>query len=92
MFFQWNSKNIETCECLNFENNDLTIFRGTKLLADRMHEMHSNQMQREKETLEKIKLKVERIKANQQKFEPNLIPAKTHHAGNSTFAIKMNKT
>lgn len=49
--------------------------------------MHDIQLQREKETLEKIKLKVERIKANQQKFEPNLTPAKTHHEGNSTLAI-----
>lgn len=84
MYFQCNLKNIETCECVNFENNDLTIIcRGTKLLADRMHEMHSNQMRQEKETLEKIKLKVERIKANQLKFEPNLVSAKTHHEGNS---------
>lgn len=43
-----------------------------------MHEMHTIQVQREKETLEKIKQKVERIKANQRKFEPNLTAAKTH--------------
>lgn len=56
-----------------------------------MHEMHSIQKQREKETLEKIKQKVARIKANQQKFEPNLIPAKTHQEGNTTLAIKTKK-
>lgn len=46
-----------------------------------MREMHTIQVQREKETLEKIKLKVERIKANQRKFEPNLIAAKSHQEG-----------
>ncbi|XP_031619192.1 piezo-type mechanosensitive ion channel component-like isoform X2 [Contarinia nasturtii] len=52
--------------------------RGTKLLEARLSEMHSIKEQRENETLEKIKLKVERIKANQRKFEPNLIAATSH--------------
>lgn len=47
-----------------------------------MKEMHATQVQRETETLEKVVRKVERIKANQRKFEPNLIAAKTHHEGN----------
>lgn len=53
-----------------------------------MHEMHSIQVQREKETLEKIKQKVERIKANQQKYEPNVISAKTHYEGRSNIDVK----
>lgn len=47
-----------------------------------MHEMHSIQVQRERETLDNIKAKVARIKANQRKFEPDLIAAKTHQEGN----------
>lgn len=43
-----------------------------------MYEKHTIQMHRDKETLEKIKIKVERIKSNQRKFEPNLISAKNH--------------
>lgn len=54
-----------------------------------MHEMHSIQVQREKETLEKIKQKVERIKANQQKYEPNVISAKTHYEGRSNIDVKI---
>lgn len=63
------------------------LFRGTKLLADRMHEMHSIQLQREQETLDSVKAKVARIKANQRKFEPDLIAAKTHHEGNFGWEI-----
>lgn len=67
----------------NLANQSKKIhFRGTKLLADRMHEMHAIQMQREQETLDNIKSKVARIKANQRKFEPDNIAAKTHHEGN----------
>lgn len=47
-----------------------------------MREMHSIQAQREAETLENIKQKVDRIKATQHKFEPILVAAKTHHEGN----------
>lgn len=47
-------------------------------MDDRMHEMHTIQVQQEKETLEKIKQKVERIKTNQRRFEPDLTAAKTH--------------
>lgn len=50
-----------------------------------MQEIHSIQVQYEEEKLEKLKEKVERIKANQQKFEPNLTAAKTHHEGNCPF-------
>lgn len=55
--------------------------RGTKLLAERMREMHALQVQREKETLENIQDRFVRIKANQRRFEPNLIAAKTHSEG-----------
>ncbi|XP_055298732.1 piezo-type mechanosensitive ion channel component-like isoform X4 [Sitodiplosis mosellana] len=73
-------KSFDFCHIINESKATFVCdSRGTKLLADRMHEMHSTQMERERETLEKIKQKVERIKVNQQKFEPNLIPAKTHH-------------
>lgn len=65
-----------------FSSRGHILFRGTKLLADRMHEMHSIQVQREQETLDNVKAKVARIKANQRKFEPDLIAAKTHHEGN----------
>lgn len=51
-------------------------------MADRTREMHLIQSQREAETLENIKQKVERIKTTQHKFEPNLVAAKTHHEGN----------
>lgn len=64
-------------------------FRGTKLLADRMHEMHSIQLQREQETMDNIKAKVARIKANQRKYEPDLIAAKTHHEGSFTIDINL---
>lgn len=47
-----------------------------------MLELHSIQLQREQETLDSIKAKVARIKANQRKFEPDLIAAKTHPEGN----------
>ena len=60
-------------------------FRGTKLLADRMHEMQSIQVQREQDSMDNIKAKVARIKANQRKFEPDLIAAKTHYEGNLKF-------
>lgn len=75
-------KSIDFCHIINESKATFVCdSRGTKLLADRMQEMHSIQIQREQETLEKIKLKVERIKANQRKFEPNLIAAKTHNEG-----------
>lgn len=52
-----------------------------------MHEMHSIQVERERETLDNIKAKVARIKANQRKFEPDLIAAKTHSEGNFEWKI-----
>lgn len=52
--------------------------RGSKLLEARMQEMHSVKEQHESEMLEKIKQKMERIKANRQRFEPNLIAATSH--------------
>lgn len=73
---------IDSISIEAFKNPIDFIDRGTKLLADRMQDIHTVQVQHEAETLEKLKERVERIKANQQKFEPNLIAAKTHHEGN----------
>lgn len=39
------------------------------------------QAQREEEILQKIKQKMDRIKANQQKLQPSLTAPKVHHEG-----------
>lgn len=39
------------------------------------------QAQREEEILQKIKQKMDRIKANQQKLQPALLAPKTHYQG-----------
>lgn len=81
---------IEQRILLTVNRKKTTHFRGTKLLADRMHEMHSIQLQREQETLDNVKAKVARIKANQRKYEPDLIAAKTHHEGKINVQLLCN--
>lgn len=39
------------------------------------------QAQREEEILQKIKQKMDRIKANQQKLQPAIVQPKTHYDG-----------
>lgn len=46
-----------------------------------MRELKISNVNQEKEQLSKIKEKMDRIKTNQQKFEPNLLVAKTHYEG-----------
>lgn len=71
------------CFTLRQQNHsiDVSIFRGSKLIADRMRELKSIHEQQEKEMLMKIKQKVEQIRISQQKIERNVITAKTHSDG-----------
>lgn len=60
-------------------------------MADRAQDMHNMIVERERETWEKIKIKVERIKTNQRKSEPSIISAKTHHEGNLVRSNSLKK-
>lgn len=47
----------------------IPIWRGSKLIADRMRQLKSMHDEMEKATVAKIKQKVKKIKCNQQKME-----------------------
>lgn len=48
------------------------------------------QAQREEEILQKIKQKMDRIKANQQKLQPVISSPKTHYQGKRTIEVSWN--
>lgn len=57
------------------------IFRGAELIESLRRKQVKIQAQREEEILQKIKQKMDRIKANQQKLQPSLSAPKVHHEG-----------
>lgn len=57
------------------------FFRGAELIEQLRKKQVKLQAQREEEILHKIKQKMDRIKANQQKFQPTILQPKTHFQG-----------
>lgn len=57
------------------------FFRGAELIEGLRKKQVKIQAQREEEILQKIKQKMDRIKANQQKLQPALAAPKTHFQG-----------
>lgn len=55
--------------------------RGAELIESLRKKQVKLQAQREEEILQKIKQKMDRIKANQQKLQPALSTPKTHYQG-----------
>lgn len=55
--------------------------RGAELIESLRKKQVKIQAQREEEILQKIKQKMDRIKANQQKLQPTLSAPKTHYQG-----------
>lgn len=67
---------------INYPN---AIFhRGAELIESLRRKQVKIQAQREEEILQKIKQKMDRIKANQQKLQPALAAPKTHYQGKYT--------
>lgn len=62
------------------------IFRGAELIESLRKKQVKIQAQREEEILQKIKQKMDRIKANQQKLQPTMSTPKTHYQGK--YAIR----
>lgn len=70
----------------NCLSNDNT-FRGAELIESLRKKQVKIQAQREEEILQKIKQKMDRIKANQQKLQPALTAPKTHYQGKYCVCI-----
>lgn len=70
------------CHIIN-ESKASTILasRGAELIEGLRRKQVKIQAQREEEILQKIKQKMDRIKANQQKLQPALSHPKTHSQG-----------
>lgn len=62
--------------------------RGAELIESLRRKQVKIQAQREEEILQKIKQKMDRIKANQQKLQPALTAPKTHYQGKYTVRVK----
>lgn len=58
-----------------------TFSRGAELIESLRKKQVKIQAQREEEILQKIKQKMDRIKANQQKLQPSMIGPKDHYDG-----------
>lgn len=57
------------------------MYRGAELIEGLRRKQVRLQATREEEILQKIKKKMDRIKANQQKLQPALTAPKTHYQG-----------
>lgn len=60
------------------------LYRGAELIESLRRKQVKIQAQREEEILQKIKQKMDRIKANQQKLQPALTNPKQHYQGKFT--------
>lgn len=60
------------------------LYRGAELIESLRRKQVKIQAQREEEILQKIKQKMDRIKANQQKLQPALTNPKQHYQGKLT--------
>lgn len=59
----------------------LCYYRGAELIESLRKKQVKIQAQREEEILQKIKQKMDRIKANQQKLQPAITSPKQHYQG-----------
>lgn len=62
-------------------NRNCYFYRGAELIEGLRRKQVRIQATREEEILHKIKKKMDRIKANQQKLQPALTTPKTHFQG-----------
>lgn len=61
--------------------NTIFAYRGAELIESLRKKQVKIQAQREEEILQKIKQKMDRIKANQQKLQPAISSPKQHYQG-----------
>lgn len=67
--------------CSSSVNEWILLCRGAELIEALRRKQVKLQAQREAEILQKIKQKMDRIKANQQKLQPTISQPKTHYDG-----------
>lgn len=69
-------------------NPNLFRYSGAELIEGLRRKQVKLQAQREEEILFKIKKKMDRIKANQQKLQPSVMQPKTHYQGELLIVFK----